>query len=178
MIACVSMAEGGQCQSSGLKVAIEGKDAVLHSSCKNDVVLSLAVPNKLLHEWSKRASVDYVQSLNSHIVGGVVVVRHDAQRVRANLRRTGSFRAQFKRLNGEGRARVLVESFSLAICSRELYGCDQLLQEVGHKTTELETSQEEVQRLKMQLSALIDSKLCNKGTYHTSNICFSILLLF
>ena len=69
--ACVSMAEGSQCQSSGLVVAIEGKDAVLHSSCKNDIVLSLAVPNKLLHEWSKHASVDYVQSLNSHIVGGV-----------------------------------------------------------------------------------------------------------
>ena len=163
--ACVSMAEGSQCQSSGLMVAIEGKDAVLHSSCKNDIVLSLAVPNKLLHEWSKHASVDYIQSLNSHIVGGVVVVRHDAERVRANLRRrTGSFRSQFKKLNGQGRARVLEESFSLAICSGELHGCDQLLQEVEHRTVELETSQEEVQRLKTQLSALVDSRLCNKGT--------------
>ena len=81
--------------------------------------------------------------------------------MRANVRRrTGSFRALFKRLNGEGRARVLVESFCLAICSRELYGCDQLLQEVGHKTTELETSQEEVQRLKMQLIALLSVCVC------------------
>ena len=29
--ACVNMAEGSQCQSSGLMVAIEGNDSVLHS---------------------------------------------------------------------------------------------------------------------------------------------------